>query len=137
MGHSVAGKVLYPHCFANVAPRHLDIFQKVGQAYADRQPRWTYKVQQSYSWYPTLGDSDDYLYINHGVLAFTIEHGTVGKNFINGKGRTGLFWIMNPANLEQWLENDCDAALAAIEAALEATGGAPFDPEDCAPKTRR
>jgi carboxypeptidase T len=133
MGHSVAGKVLYPHCFANAPARHRTEMIEVGQAYSARQPAWKYQVQQSYSWYPTLGDSDDFFYIHHGALAFTIEHGTVSHNLRYALTHPSVFWVMNPHDLEAWVENDADAALAAIARALEITGGRPYDPRECQP----
>jgi hypothetical protein len=137
MGHSVAGKVLYPHCFANVPARHQDEMIAVAQAYADRQPNWKYKVQQSYSWYPTLGDSDDYLYIYHGALAFTVEHGTIRHNLKYFFAHPRGFWIMNPHDLENWVRNDSPAALAAMARGLEITAGQPYDPKECEPSARK
>jgi len=133
--HSVAGKFLYPYCFDNEPAPHKKQFRKMGRAFVHKQTVRDYKVQQSYVWYPTLGDADDYLYIRHGVLSATVEHGTVSHNFTYALvHRPFAFWIMNPYDAENWILNDADAALAAIEAALAETGGGPYDPAECRPE---
>lgn len=135
--HSVAGKFLYPHCYTRRPARHRDQFIRVGEAFVQKQGRWQYKVQNSYGWYPTLGDLDDFLYLEHGVLSFTVEHGTVGRNLPHALvNQPAGFWIMNPKDPAAWVENDVDAILAAIEAALDITAGRPYDPAACKPETK-
>ncbi len=132
--HSVAGKFLYPHGFTRKPARHVEEFKEIGQAFADAQGRWKYKVQVSYSWYPTLGDSDDFMYLYHGAPSFTVEHGRVGYNLRHALFHwPAVFWIFNPKDPEAWVDNDADALLAAVEKALEITGGKPYDPKDLAP----
>ncbi|HUT53959.1 MAG TPA: M14 family metallopeptidase [bacterium] len=126
-GHTVAGKFLYPYCFTKRAAPDREAFIRAGQAFAARQPRVKYKVQQSYSWYPTLGDMDDFLYLRHGVMSFTVEHGKVAHNLKYALAhRPVMFWVMNPIDADQWVMNDRDALLAAVEEALELTGGKPL-----------
>lgn len=132
--HSVAGKVLYPHCYTKEPARHRQEFIRVGEAFAARQPDWKYKVENSYGWYPTLGDSDDFFYMRHGALAFTVEHGKVGHNLKYALTHPKTFWIMNPHDADRWVNNDRDAVLAAVEEALAVTGGVPYDPADCHPE---
>ncbi len=133
--HSVAGKFLYPYCFDNRSAPHRRQLRKMGIAFVHKQPEWDYKVQQSYRWYPTLGDMDDFLYINHGVLSATVEHGTISHNFTYALvNRPFMFWIMNPYDADNWIENDADAALAAIESALITTKGKPYPPSECKPE---
>lgn len=137
IGHSVAGKVLYPYCFSKLHAPHQSQMIEIGQAYVAAQPTWKYKVQQSYSWYPTLGDNDDYLYLHHGVLSFTVEHGTVRHDLGYALGHPSEFWLMNPHDPEAWVANDQDAVLAAIGRALEITGGVPYDLAACAPPAKK
>lgn len=126
-GHTVAGKFLYPFCFTKKSAPPKDEFKKVGQAFSARQPVTKYKAQQSYSWYPTLGDMDDFLYIQHGVMSFTVEHGTIAANLKYAlTHKPFMFWIMNPADPGPWVDNDRDALLAAVEEALVLSGGAPL-----------
>ncbi len=124
--HSVAGKFLYPYCHTKDPSPDAPAFVQMGQAFNDHQPHYKYKVQRSYSWYPTLGDSDDFLYIYHGVLSVTVEVGTIKKNlFDRGLKTMKMFWIANPGKVDYWVENDSQAVLAAIAEALKITGGEP------------
>ncbi len=132
-GHTVAGKFLYPHGFTRRPSVHQAEFIRMGEAFNSRQSMKKYKVQISCSWYPTLGDMDDFLYMEHGVMSVTIEHGTVWHNLKYVIAHPSLFWIANPHDAEEWVDNDRDAVLAALEQALEITGGRPFDPQDCHP----
>jgi carboxypeptidase T len=125
-GHTVAGKFLYPHGFTREPARHTEEFIRVGEAFIERQPHKKYAVQKSFSWYPTLGDMDDFLYMQHGVMSFTVEHGTVGYNLKYALSHPRIFWVMNPHDAQRWVENDTEAILAAVEKALEITGGEPY-----------
>ena len=91
------------------------------------QKDFKYAVEQSYSWYPTLGDPDDYFYIWHGIPSFTIELSTVGSNlFDRGLKTLKVFWMANPGKkLDYWLENDAPALLPAIDKAYDLTGARP------------
>ncbi|MFO8057540.1 MAG: M14 family metallopeptidase [bacterium] len=133
--HSVAGKFLYPYCFDDKVAPHSSQFESMGRAFVHKQPERDYKVEQSYGWYPTLGDMDDFLYIRYGVLSATIEHGIVSHNFTYALvNRPFVFWIMNPYDAQNWVENDADAVLAAIEKALSITGGKSYSPSECKPE---
>jgi carboxypeptidase T len=126
-GHTVAGKFLYPYCFVSRPAPDRASFIMAGQAFIARQPNVKYKVQQSYSWYPTLGDMDDFLYIRHGVMSFTVEHGKPAHNLKYALvHQPFMFWMMNPIDADQWVANDRDALLAAVEEALQLTGGKPL-----------
>ena len=135
-GHTVAGKFLYPHGFTRKPAAHQDEFQEMGQAFVSKQPKWQYSVQISCSWYPTLGDMDDYLYMEHGIMSVTIEHGTVKHNLKYALRHPKWFWVANPHDPGPWVENDGGAILSAVEKALEITGGEPFDPAECHPVKR-
>lgn len=135
-GHTVAGKFLYPHGFTRVPANHRAEFERMGKAFQDAQPDKKYKVQISCSWYPTLGDMDDYLYMQHGIMSVTVEHGTVGHNLKYAMIHPRVFWVANPIDAQKWVENDRDAILAALEEALEITGGKPLDPEKCHPRNQ-
>ena len=130
-GHSVAGKFLYPYCHSKAPAPDRPDFIKVGEALVARQPIWKYQVENSYGWYPTLGDPDDYNYMQNGIMAFTVEHGRVGHNLRYALIHPPLvFWVANPHDLERWIENDRDAILAAVAQALAITHGVPKNPAD-------
>lgn len=124
-GHSVSGKFLYPHCYTKKDAVHTEQMVRVGLAFEARQKK-PYPVQKSYSWYPTLGDMDDFLYMRHGVLSNTVEHATLGGTLPYFLLHPRLFWLMNPPDPEPWVENDRDAVIAAIAEAFAITGGKPM-----------
>ena len=124
--HSVSGKFLYPFCYTRAPAPSAEAFASMGQALVARQPRCHYAVQQSYSWYPTLGDLDDFLYVERGALSATVEVGTVRKNLPHALRTLKFFWVSNPRDVGSWTENDAPAVLAALLRAYELTGGAPL-----------
>jgi len=124
-GHSVSGKFLYPHCYTKKDAVHTDKMIQVGRAFAAHQKK-PYEVEKSYSWYPTLGDMDDFLYMQHGVLSNTVEHATLGGTLPYFLLHPRTFWLMNPPDPEPWVQNDRDAVIAAIAEALAITGGQPM-----------
>jgi predicted deacylase len=124
--HSVSGKFLYPFCYTKAPAPQAEAFARMGQALVARQPRYHYAVQQSYSWYPTLGDLDDFLYVRQGALSATVEVGTVKKNLPHALKTMKFFWVSNPRDVQDWTGNDAPAVLAALLRAFELTGGAPL-----------
>lgn len=126
--HSVVGKFLYPYCHTRKPAPHEAYFIRMGEAFVSHQPYKKYKVEQSYSLYPTLGDSDDYLYIYHGVLSVTVEVGTILKNlFDRGLKTMKMYWIANPGDVDYWVQNDSTAVIAALAEAYKITGGVPVE----------
>ncbi len=127
--HSVAGKFLYPYTHSKTLPPDRDLFLEIGKAFASAQKNHPYRVEQSYSWYPTLGDPDDYNYLKLGIPSFTVEVGTIGGNF-SDRGLTSLkeFWFANPQKkYAYWIGNDAPAVIAALEKTYELTGGKPLE----------
>ena len=126
--HSVAGKFLYPYSYTKKPAPHKKVFIEIGKAFTSAQKYHSYKIQQSCSWYPTLGDLDDYLYLWFGIPSFTIEVSTVKSNlFDQGLRSLKVFWIMNPKKkYSYWVENDTSAFIPAIIKAYELTGGKTF-----------
>jgi len=126
--HSVAGKFLYPYTHSKKIAPDKALFEEIGGAFAAAQKNYSYKVEQSYAWYPTLGDPDDYFYIWFGIPSFTIETGRISQNLWDRGLKTfKIFWAANPGkNYDYWIENDAPALLAAVEKAYESTGGKPL-----------
>jgi len=126
--HSVAGKYLYPFCFTRRPAPEAELFQMIGQALIEHQPHHAYRVQQSYTWYPTLGDLDDFLYIQYGILSATVEAGTLRRNLPHFLRTFQFFWISNPQDVSYWTGNDAGAILAGLDRARELTNGRPLPP---------
>jgi predicted deacylase len=117
--HSVSRKFLYPYCYSHREPADLAAFLAMGEAYVSAQPRHRYVIKQSRSWYAILGDLDDYLYDTFGTLSVTVELSTP----FAGVGRNPLrllcpFAAMNPRDPAPSIENNVDAILATLAAAV-------------------
>jgi predicted deacylase len=127
--HSMAGKFLYPYTHSKKIAPHQQMFEQIGEAYSKNQKDFHYSVEQSYSWYPTLGDPDDYNYIWLGIPSFTIELSTMRSDFFDRGIKTmKVFWMSNPdKKFDYWLENDAPALFPAMEKAFELTGGKPVE----------
>jgi len=127
--HSMAGKFLYPYTHSKKIAPHKEMFVKIGDAFSGAQKDFHYTVEQSYSWYPTLGDPDDYFYIWLGIPSFTIELSTMRSDLLDRGLKTfKVFWMSNPdKKLNYWLENDAPAIFPAIEKAYELTGARPVE----------
>ncbi len=126
--HSVAGKFLYPYAHSKGIAPDRDLFVRIGQAFNSGQKKYRYQIQQSYSWYPTLGDPDDYNYLGLGIPSFTVEVSTVKSNLLDRGLKTFQeFWVANPGEKYQaWIENDAPGLIAAVAAAYQLTNGEPL-----------
>lgn len=72
--HSYSELVLWPWGYTtSIQAKDHNIFKKYGEKMAEIMD---YEPMQSADLYPAAGDSDDYLYADHDVLAYTIELGT-------------------------------------------------------------
>jgi len=127
--HSVAGKFLYPYAHSKSMAPDRELFIEIGQALQSSQKNHPYRIQQSYSWYPTLGDPDDYNYMALGIPSFTIEVSTVQSNLMDRGLKTFKeFWLANPGEkYDYWIENDAPGVIAAIEKAYLLTRGKPLE----------
>lgn len=81
--HSYSNLILYPWGYTSSACPEKELFKSIGNQMAGRQPYESYTVVQGSGLYPTSGDSDDWLYGELGVYAFTIEiyEGGTGSTF--------------------------------------------------------
>lgn len=72
--HSYSQLVLYPWSYTNdIQAKDHDILASLAEGMAELNG---YTPEQSASLYPAAGDSDDWLYSQHGTLSFTIELGS-------------------------------------------------------------
>ena len=74
--HSYSELVLYPWGHARIPPPDEEVFRLVGSTMADMT---NYTLMQACDLYPASGDTTDYLYAEHGILAYTFE---LAKEFI-------------------------------------------------------
>ena len=127
--HTTGGHFIYPYGYGREEPKDLDLYKKMGKSLNDHQSKKKYKVHQAFKWYQTVGNLDDYLYRRYGALSVTVELARYGTRLLNPLRGYNLFWWYNPVNIQEWVNNDRDAALYAIETAFELTGGKPQPPQ--------
>jgi carboxypeptidase T len=71
--HSFSGLILYPVGYTYGKTKDDKLFRKIAEAMREKQPHEKYTVMQSSDLYLASGLSDDWLYVEKGVLAFTFE----------------------------------------------------------------
>ena len=75
--HSYSELVLWPWSYTDsITSKDHSVFEYYGKQLAKIL---NYRPMQSADLYPAAGDSDDYLYAMHGVLAYTVE---LGRRFV-------------------------------------------------------
>lgn len=120
--HSWGGYFIPPKC-----PNHECVieYREMARAFRSKQPHARYHRIQMRLVDQYTGEMEDMLYYEYGALAVCIEISTSKNNKPFKKSTHIHFWQNNPQNIAYWIENDRDAALSAIEKALELTGGNP------------
>jgi len=121
--HSYGGQIIPAKC-----PSHqcVVLYKQIAQAFRKNQKHVKYYRLQFRLLDTFTGEMEDMLLYEHGVLGACIEIGKVRFNKPAYKETKIPFWLANPVDWRFWVENDVDASLAAIEKALELTGGAPL-----------
>ncbi len=110
--HSIGGLLLHPwSCVPTENPR-ADAYAELGGAFAAAQRR-PYRVLPGRSWYPTIGDLDDWLDHALGTLAVTVEVGRVGLGVLVDR-----FWWMNPPEVEDTVDDVARGVVALVARAL-------------------
>ncbi len=128
--HTTGSFFVYPWGFAGDEAPHKELYEKMGKTFNKHQQFHKYTVQQSFKWYQTVGDLDDWLYGRYGALSVTVEVAKPGWRLLNPIRLINPFWWYNPLKIDKWVENDRDATLRAIQKAYELTGGQPLPPRD-------
>jgi len=124
--HTTGSHFVYPWACHGEVCKHKQFFESMGKAFNEHQKMHKYKVHQAHDWYQRVGDLDDWLYGRYGILSVTVEVAKPGKRLINPIRLINPFWWYNPLKIEDWIENDRDATMRAIEKAFELTGGNPL-----------
>ena len=111
--HSYSGLILYPLGYTNTPAKDEDMLRSIAENMRDRQPNEKYKVEKSSDLYVASGDSDDWLYEDKGIMAFTFEVYKGGNNWWN------TFKQFNPPEdrIQYHVDNVVPAALYAAEIA--------------------
>lgn len=122
--HSAWGTFFPPKCNGAACEKQ---FKKMMEAAREKQPHSKYLIVQQWRIDSFSGEMEDTLFYNYGVMAVCWEVFPPAAATEQQKDPklSHPFWSMNPLDIGHWLENDVYAVLAALETALEITGGAP------------
>lgn len=122
--HSAWGVVFPPKCNGKACEKQ---FSKMLAPAIVRQPHVKYTIGMAWQVDSFSGEMEDTLFYDYGIMAVCWEIFTqpAAKKQQENPELSHPFWSMNPADIGYWIENDRDAALAAIENAYETTGGKP------------
>ena len=94
--HSYSELVLWPWSYTDaIQSKDHSVFEYYGKQLAKIL---NYRPMQSADLYPAAGDSDDYLYAMHGVLAYTIE---LGRRFVPKESEVPVI-IANNNKAARW-----------------------------------
>ncbi|MEZ4215369.1 MAG: M14 family metallopeptidase [Myxococcota bacterium] len=104
--------------------RGLAVFEGAFQS-RQRERRYRYVPERPAA---IAGQLDAYLVGAFGIPSATVEVGRPGLALLHPARFANPFWLWNPVDPERWARNDVPAALHALRAMLDATGGAPSSP---------
>lgn len=123
--HSSWGTFFPPKCNSSACEKQ---FKKIMEAARERQKHSLYTFTSAWQVDTFTGEMEDMLFYEHGIMAVCWEIFTekAAREQRKDPALKHPFWSMNPHDIGLWVENDADAALAAIEKALEITGGKPI-----------
>ncbi len=122
--HSNWGTIFPPKCNGSACEKQ---FKKMLEPAREKQKNVKYQIVAAWQVDSFSGEMEDELFYTYGVMAVCWEIFTQAATDEQQKNPDlqGAFWSMNPADIGYWVENDRDAALAAIEEAYRITGGKP------------
>jgi predicted deacylase len=113
--HSFGQLLLHPWaCRRDAHPRAAD-YRALGDAFLRGHPDSEFQVRQAASWYPIVGNLDDWLDATFGTLALTVEVGRLDRRLLHPRA-TNPFWWANPVDLAPALAQVTPGVLALLAA---------------------
>lgn len=97
--HSFGNLLVYPWAFCRKGNNRVASYQRLAGSFVKGLRAPSYRLKQASSWYPTLGDLDDWLDATHGTLAMTVEVGGLSRRLWNPARLLNPFWWMNPVDV--------------------------------------
>lgn len=118
--HSFGEVLLYPWAYTSRPNPRRALYEGAGDAFLGglRGPR--YRVMQARSWYPIVGDLDDWLDAAFGTLAFTVEISRPMRERRNLRHFGNPFAWSNPVHVGGSVAGVAPAARALVDSALAA-----------------
>ncbi len=109
--HSPGRFIGYPFCHTNAPCPHSKEMRAVADAMRARQPFFKYRVGSEFTYLPTSGDLDDWLYEEHGIFAFLLEVGKLGLRFEDPATWLNMYAWCNAPEAEKEIANNIDACV--------------------------
>jgi carboxypeptidase T len=118
--HSFGELLLYPWAFTTQANPRRSSYERAGQAFRAQLRGVEYRVMQATDWYSTVGDLDDWLDVEFGTLAFTIEVSRPFRYLANLRRMSNPFAWSNPVELTPAVSGIAPGVDALVREALAA-----------------
>ncbi|MGA7120301.1 MAG: M14 family metallopeptidase [Polyangiaceae bacterium] len=97
--HSFGELLLYPWAFTDRPNPRRKIYERAGRAFVEALRGASYRVMQATDWYSTVGDLDDWLDLEYGTLAFTVEVSRPMRRLSNLRRLSNPFAWSNPVDV--------------------------------------
>lgn len=95
--HSFGQLLLHPWaCRRGAHPRQAE-YRALGDAFLRGRSGSEFRLRQAVSWYPIVGNLDDWLDATFGTLAFTVEVGRLDARLLHPRA-ANPFWWANPVD---------------------------------------
>ncbi len=95
-------------------PRQAE-YRALGQAFLSGDPRSGFRVRQAASWYPMVGNLDDWLDATFETRAFTVEVSRLDRRLFHPRA-LNPFWWANPTDVRAALDRTTPGVLALLRA---------------------
>lgn len=115
--HSFGNLLLFPWAHSAQPNPRAEIYRMLARRFVAAMTHEPYDVRQARSFYPTVGDMDDWLDARTGALAFTVEISRLTRRILSPSRLLNPFFWMNPKNAQRTLANLIPGVQALIEAA--------------------
>jgi predicted deacylase len=112
--HSFGNMLLYPWGHTRAPNPRTSAYQDLVAAFSGSLARTPYRCGQAITFYPTIGDLDDWLDASFGTLALTVEVGALDRRLFHPRRFFNAFCWMNPADVENTVRNVTPAVLALL-----------------------
>jgi hypothetical protein len=122
--HSFGGVVFMPAVAAEEDDRAADAFDVFREVFPAKQPYLRYRPIPERA-AAIVGQLDSFLFNAFGTVSVTIEVSRPGLHLLRPWNTFNFFWWANPARPQRWVENDAEAAIHALAALVDRTGGKP------------
>jgi len=97
--HSFGELLLYPWAFTDRPNPRRKSYERAGRAFVQALRGASYRVMQATDWYSTVGDLDDWLDVQYGTLAFTVEVSRPMRRLSNLRRLSNPFAWSNPIDV--------------------------------------